>query len=87
MKQAVLEISKILAWPLLAAVFIYQKTLSPDHGLLKPLYPYGYCKFHPTCSQYAVLILRDKGIIGLPKIVKRVASCNPWSLGGVDLPK
>jgi uncharacterized protein len=80
------EISKILAWPLLAVVLFYQKTLSPDHGLLKALYPWGYCKFYPTCSQYAVLVLRDKGLIGIPKILKRVASCTPSSMGGVDWP-
>lgn len=81
------EISRILAWPLLAVVFLYQKSLSPDHGLLKPFYPYGYCKFYPTCSEYASIVLRTKGIIGLPKIFKRVVSCNPWSMGGVDWPK
>lgn len=80
------RINLILAWPLLVVLFLYQKTLSPDHGLLKPFYPWGYCKFYPTCSHYAVLVLRSKGIIGLPKIFKRVASCTPNSLGGVDWP-
>jgi uncharacterized protein len=84
--RILLEISKLLAWPLVAVLFLYQKTLSPDHGMLKVFYPFGYCKFHPTCSQYAVIVLKTKGIIGLPKILKRVASCNPWSVGGVDWP-
>jgi putative component of membrane protein insertase Oxa1/YidC/SpoIIIJ protein YidD len=78
--------SRILAWPLLAVVLFYQKTLSPDHGLLKPFYPWGYCKFYPTCSEYSAIVLRTQGVIGLPKIFKRLASCTPGSLGGVDWP-
>jgi len=27
---------------------IYQLTLSPDHGPLKHLYTYGYCRHPPT---------------------------------------
>jgi len=80
------QLSKGLAWPLVAAIFIYQRTLSPDHGPLKIFYPWGYCKFHPTCSQYAMIVLQTEGLIGLPKILKRVASCTPGSLGGVDWP-
>jgi len=80
------NISKFLAWPLLAVILLYQRTLSPDHGLLKVFYPWGYCKFHPTCSQYAVLVLKTQGIIGLPKIFKRLISCTPGSLGGIDWP-
>jgi uncharacterized protein len=80
------EASKVLAWPLVAAIFIYQKTLSPDHGLTKPLYPWGYCKFYPSCSQYGMIVLKTEGITGIPKILKRVASCTPGSMGGVDWP-
>jgi uncharacterized protein len=80
------EISRILAWPLLAAILLYQKTLSPDHGLLKPFYPWGYCKFYPTCSHYAVIVLKKQGLLGIFKIFKRVASCTPGSLGGIDWP-
>lgn len=80
-------LSKLLAWPLIAVLWIYQKTLSPDHSWLKVFYPYGYCKFYPSCSAYSILVLKKDGILGLHKIIKRVASCTPGSLGGVDLPK
>lgn len=80
------ELSKILAWPLVVIILIYQKTLSPDHSWVKAFYPWGYCKFHPTCSQYAAIVLKTEGLVGLPKILKRIASCNPWSLGGIDRP-
>lgn len=80
------KISKFFALPLLLLVLVYQKTLSPDHSWVKHFYPYGYCKFHPSCSEYAVIVLKTQGLIGLPKIFKRVASCNPFSQGGVDRP-
>lgn len=71
----------------LTVVFIklYQKTISFDHGVLKFMYPNGYCKFHPSCSEYAVDALRKKGLFkGSFLIFKRLLRCNPWSQGGVD---
>lgn len=71
----------------LAGLFVvaYQKTISPDHGWLKPLFPYGYCKFEPSCSEYARQSLRKNGfIIGSAKSVWRFLRCNPWSKGGED---
>ena len=73
--------------PFLALIKIYQKTLSPDHGLYRFLFPNGYCKYHPTCSEYGFEIIKRKGLIkGMPKIIWRILRCNPWSKGGVDLP-
>jgi len=62
---------------------IYQKTISLDHGIFKFLYPYGFCRFHPTCSQYAITAIEKYGIIkGGFKAVWRVLRCNPWNKGG-----
>jgi len=72
---------------ILFLIKIYQKTFSPDHGLLRFLFPHGYCRFYPTCSQYGFQTLKKAGLIrGLPKIIWRILRCNPWSKGGVDLP-
>jgi putative component of membrane protein insertase Oxa1/YidC/SpoIIIJ protein YidD len=63
------------------ALFItgYQHTLSPDHGPLKTLNPYGYCRHEPTCSVYGKQIILEKGvIIGGAKTLWRVLSCHPW---------
>ncbi len=79
-------VSQIMAAPLVLLIWIYQKTISPDHGLLKPFFPQGFCKFYPSCSMYARQVLAQEGIVGLPKIIKRLLSCNPAALGGVDLP-
>ncbi len=72
---------------LLASLMIrfYQKTLSPDHGPLKSLFAPGVCRYHPTCSMYALDSLRTKGFVrSLPLIVWRILRCNPWSRGGYD---
>ncbi|MSU74947.1 MAG: membrane protein insertion efficiency factor YidD [Candidatus Magasanikbacteria bacterium] len=67
---------------------IYQKTISPDHGLFKFRFPHGYCHFYPSCSQYAVEVIQKRGLlVGLPKTVWRILRCNPWNKGGVDLPR
>lgn len=61
-------------------VKLYQATLSPDHGPLRHLFPYGYCRHHPTCSDHAIMTLRSKPFIpALFLIGKRILSCNPWS--------
>jgi putative membrane protein insertion efficiency factor len=45
----------------------------------------GSCKYHPTCSQYAVDALREHGALrGTVLAAWRVLRCNPWSAGGVD---
>jgi putative membrane protein insertion efficiency factor len=51
-------------------------------GLLTPA---GTCKYHPSCSQYALDALRAHGLVkGSAKAAWRLLRCNPWSHGGVD---
>jgi len=72
---------------LVLIVRVYQKTLSPDHGWPRVLYPGGYCKYSPSCSEYARLsLIKDGAIKGVIKAVWRFIRCNPWSHGGKDLP-
>lgn len=43
------------------------------------------CRFTPTCSEYAVDALRERGaVVGLGLTVVRVAKCAPWHPGGWD---
>jgi uncharacterized protein len=43
------------------------------------------CKYHPTCSQYALDALREFGFLrGTVLAGWRLLRCNPWSDGGVD---
>lgn len=63
----------------------YQKTLSFDHGVFKHLYPNGYCRFQPTCSEYGIAAFEKHGVVkGGIKTAWRIMRCNPWSKGGYD---
>jgi len=45
----------------------------------------GGCRYHPSCSQYALDALRTHGPVrGTWMATKRVARCHPWSRGGHD---
>ena len=51
---------------------------------LGALFP-ASCKYHPSCSQYAIDVLRRYGFFrGAVLAGWRVLRCNPWSHGGVD---
>ena len=65
-------------WVGLAMVYAYRVTL----GVFVPP---GTCKYHPSCSQYALDALRMHGPLrGSWLAVRRVARCHPWSPGGHD---
>ncbi len=69
----------------LRLIRLYQKTLSFDHGILRFLHPNGFCRFQPTCSEYAYQAVEKYGIIkGGFKALWRVMRCNPWNKGGYD---
>ncbi len=69
----------------MGVIWLYQKTLSPDHGLFKVMFPNGYCKFRPTCSEYCIQVVHKYGVvIGVPRAFWRVMRCNPWGKGGDD---
>ena len=70
---------------LIGLIAVYQKTLSPDHGLLKGQFPYGACRFHPTCSEYTKQSIRKFGAVkGTWQGMKRLGRCHPWRRGGHD---
>ncbi|MEX0649570.1 MAG: membrane protein insertion efficiency factor YidD [Candidatus Andersenbacteria bacterium] len=68
---------------LVFVIRIYQKTVSPDHGLLRSaLGP--VCRFTPTCSQYATQAIEQYGWRGIGMVVKRIGRCHPFAAGGHD---
>lgn len=74
-----------MKWLLVFTIKLYQKTISPDHGIMKYKYPYGYCRFYPSCSQYSIEALQEYGIIkGVALSVKRIIKCNPWQKPTID---
>lgn len=69
----------------LKLIIFYQKTISFDHGFLKIFYPYGRCRFFPTCSQYSYQAIEKYGIIkGVFLAFGRILRCNPFNKGGYD---
>lgn len=69
----------------LAFIWLYQHTLSPDHGPLRHAFPFGYCKFQPTCSQYGHDAIAKYGFIGgWARAIWRILRCNPFTKGGED---
>jgi putative membrane protein insertion efficiency factor len=64
---------------LIATIEVYKRWLSP-------LLPRS-CRFSPTCSEYAMLALEKYGFVrGAILAAARVARCQPFHPGGIDLP-
>jgi hypothetical protein len=58
-------------------VRVYQRLVSPALG--------QRCKYHPSCSTYALQAIRTYGILrGVVLAGWRLLRCNPWSHGGFD---
>ena len=56
---------------------VYQRALSP---LLGPR-----CKYHPSCSEYAVQAIDGYGILrGSVLAAWRLLRCNPFGTSGID---
>jgi hypothetical protein len=63
----------------IAIVRLYQLILSPFLG--------GHCRFHPTCSAYAIEALHKYGAMkGSAKAAWRIIRCNPLGGCGHDPP-
>jgi putative membrane protein insertion efficiency factor len=60
-----------------ALIWLYRLTL----GALFP----ATCKYHPSCSEYAMQAVRRHGLVrGSALAGWRLLRCNPWSRGGFD---
>jgi uncharacterized protein len=70
-------VKRALTAILMAVIGAYQRWISP--GLPRR------CKYHPTCSAYAVEAIRELGPIrGSIVAGWRLLRCNPFSAGGID---
>lgn len=68
---------RILSWPFIVLVMIYQKIISP-------LFP-PTCRYTPTCSSYFIEALKEWGIFkGMYLGIKRILKCNPYGGCGYD---
>jgi len=79
------KLSYFTRFLVLRIIRVYQKTLSFDYGIPKIFYPHGFCRFHPTCSEYGYQAIEKYGIIkGGLLVLGRILRCNPFSKGGYD---
>lgn len=70
-------IGSLLAWPMLALVWLYRLLISPFLG--------SNCRYSPSCSQYALDALRLHGAFrGTWLAVRRISRCHPWGGSGYD---
>ncbi|TKK68680.1 membrane protein insertion efficiency factor YidD [Ilyomonas limi] len=68
---------KILSYPFILLIKIYQYAISP---LIGPK-----CRFTPTCSNYALQAFKKYGLFkGFWLTVKRISRCHPWGGSGYD---
>lgn len=70
-------LGRLLGALLIGLIRGYQRFISPLYG--------PTCRYHPSCSAYALGAVRTHGPIkGSLLTVGRLARCNPWSPGGID---
>ena len=71
--------TRILNAAAIYLVIFYRYAISPLLG--------ANCRFYPSCSSYALLLLRfDNVFIANVKILLRIFRCNPFFHGGFDFP-
>lgn len=62
---------------LLLILRFYRKAISPYLG--------NNCRFHPTCSVYAMQAIEKYGALkGTWLAMKRIGKCHPFHPGGID---
>ena len=62
---------------LIALLKAYRFAISPLYGQV--------CRYHPTCSAYALEAVTQHGAVrGTWLSVRRIARCHPWAAGGYD---
>ena len=77
MSRTIGYLNLVLAWPLILLVRIYQWFVSPLFG--------APCRFHPSCSHYALEALRVHGPFrGTWLAFRRVGRCHPCGGSGYD---
>ncbi len=75
--QRMQQLNKILAYPFIFLIKLYQWVLSPLIG--------GQCRFTPTCSRYGIAAFKKYGVWkGFYLTAKRLLACHPGGRHGYD---
>ena len=66
-----------MKYVLIGLLKAYRFAISPLYGQV--------CRYHPTCSAYALGAVQAHGALrGTWLAMRRVARCHPWAAGGLD---
>ena len=66
-----------MKYPIIWFLKAYRFAISPLYGQV--------CRYHPTCSAYALQAVETHGAIrGVYLAARRVMRCHPWAAGGYD---
>lgn len=77
LKSIFVVLDRSVAFLFLFIIYVYKYTLSPFFG--------NQCRFHPTCSSYALQALKTKNVFRAGAlIIKRLSKCHPLHDGGFD---
>lgn len=62
---------------LIGLLRLYRLVISPLYGQV--------CRYHPSCSAYALEAVTEHGSIrGMWLSARRLVRCHPWAAGGYD---
>ncbi len=77
LKKTVQSINYTIQIALINLIKVYRMIISPHFGRC--------CRFHPSCSRYAIDALARFGVLkGLYLIMRRILRCHPLHQGGLD---
>ena len=69
--------SGVMRGLVLRVIRLYQRLISPLFG--------PYCRYRPTCSEYALQAITRYGVLsGGSLAVRRIMRCHPFHPGGYD---
>jgi len=78
-------INKILGYPALLVIIVYQKLLSADHAFWARPDKFRICTYYPSCSEFSKQAVKRFGLFpGAIMGFKRIIDCNPFSKAGHD---
>ena len=66
---------------------VYQKTFSPDQGVMKSEEKTHSptCVFYPSCSEFSKEAIQKYGVLkGSLKSFRRIIRCHPWQKNNID---